>query len=137
MSFGLISLTNLEKSRNIMTEMEVFWLLKLDAIYAVLLIFATLLFITAATFIIWKICSICDEDCTKPPRFFTLLFTILAIIFMASAVLIPTTEQMVKIRVIPILLSNKNVDKLKQIPTKILDLVGVSVEKLTTALSNK
>jgi predicted transporter len=126
-----------------MTEMEIYWLLKLDTLSAIAILFAVLSGIAIIWFAGWKCVNISDEKvkrrekiCTiKMPKFLLPTAIFLFLIFMSTSVLVPTTMQMVKMKVIPILVSNKNVDKLKQIPEKVLNLLGISIDKLTTTLS--
>lgn len=126
-----------------MTEMEIYWILKLDTLSAIAILFTVLSGFAIIWFSGWKTVNLSDEKekrsddlCTiKMPKFLLPIAIFLFMIFISTAVLIPTTTQMVKMKVVPILLSNKNVDKLKQIPEKVLNLLGVSIDKLTTTLS--
>lgn len=65
---------------------------------------------------------------------FLLIFFVICIVF---GILIPTTNEMAAILVIPAIATEGNIKILKKIPPKILKMIGLSLNKLNDILDDK
>lgn len=112
-----------------MTEMQMYWLLKLDDISSAACLFATICGILFLVIMIICACGYSEFDnhekkiAYKTSRNSFIVF----IIFLIPAILIPNTKQMALIMVTPKIANNEQV---KQIPDKLLDLANEWLDEL-------
>ena len=124
-----------------MTEMEIYWLLKLDSISSLFEILVFVFVVVGVGTLYFKVLGMEGglEDCTV--KLVNKLFTISLIIVLISTpcvVLLPSTKQMVKIKVYPMLLTKTGVKELKKIPPRLLNILNLSLDKLEkVATKNK
>jgi len=122
------------------TPFQVYWLLKLDSIivFSRMLAVATVI-ILVITFIFhifmldeYGIKKEKEDEIKKNLKKRASTFTAIFFIFSLISVFIPTTKQMAAIIVAPTIINNK---KVQQIPEKVLDILGLSMDKLKKELS--
>lgn len=137
-----------------MTESTMYWLTRLDAVNNLfhslgLLAFVTL-FITFATYVITGLIKSCSarwnhddhvdpdwqaaDNCQKTARPVMIYALILTIAISLVRVFIPTTREMAAIKVVPVIASPENCQKLKAMNSGILD---VAAEWLKDIKENK
>jgi hypothetical protein len=125
------------------TESELYWILKLDDIRDLLTGCTVALGITSVVLIVMTIAQICEEDLFDDIPWRRSLFARLAvyitlIVFSIALVLIPSTKQMAVIKGVPAIV-NSDVTKNVSSDVKELYKLGVDTlkEKLTDTHSNK
>src|SRR5208282_6447669 len=106
-----------------MTEMQMYWLTRLDGIksfFDIIYFFG----VVGSTIILGAVFAT-DGECWKPKWFF--LTIPIFVIGIVGGVLIPTTKEMAAILVIPKIVNNQ---KVQEMPNKVLDLANDWLEKL-------
>jgi len=120
-----------------MTEMEIYWILKLNMFCGVS-VFLTIAGCFAG--IVFLVNSRNEDVKEEYWAFFKKLgifFIIVGLLFAPLAIFLPTTNQMIKIKVYPMLLTKDGIKNLKKIPPKLLKLLDLSLNKLEKAIKSR
>lgn len=114
------------------TEWEMYWILKLDGLHMTFVLFALVSAITLGIAgIVWMSCDTEDND---SDRFFRVIkcSLISCIVCLIPAVFLPTTKEMAMIKVVP-MITNSEIVREMPVDAKVLYRMGIEAikEKLT------
>jgi len=122
------------------TSFQIYWLLKLDSI----VVFSRILAVATVGILViififhlvmldeYNLKKEKEDEIKKNLKKRASTFTAIFFIFSLISVFTPTTKQMAAIIVAPAIINNK---KVQQIPEKVLDILGLSMDKLSKELS--
>lgn len=121
--------------------MNLYWLLKLDDIRDLFTVMAWSLFgITVIAIIVWFVYKTDFDGKLKLKRWMVILVCcvlLFTICLYATYVFLPSSQQMVMLYIAPYILDKKNVKLVAKIPKQILELLGLSLEKVKDLLKTK
>ena len=114
------------------TEWEMYWILKLDGLHGALVVFTVVSAITLGIAgVVWMVCDTEDKD---SDRFFRVIkcSLITCIVCLIPAVFLPTTKEMAMIKVVP-MIANSEIGSQMPADAKVLYRMGIEAikEKLT------
>jgi len=115
---------------------ELYFLLKLDGVRNLLLLFGAVIALVGGVAMLIAPMVINDfstdeEEHYKIYRKFVKIYIFIVPALLISGTLLPTTKQMAAIYVLPPIINN---EKVQQIPSDLLDILGMGIDKAKEAL---